>query len=331
MSEKKYQVFISSTYTDLIEERKKILDILLMADCIPAGMEAFTATDLEQFEVIKRVIDLCDYYVLIIGKRYGSINPDTGISYTEMEYNYALEQGVPVLVFALDASVNLPPEKTESEPEKIKKLDEFRTKAMTNRLASVWTNAEDLTGKLAIAIMNAKVQISRPGWQRSQDFDEASLRREIMELQAENAILSNELKTSKEKILLLTEQNDVAFDNCELTIAYHYYYNHQRVDKTKKLQLKDIFIAISIQMLDVIIAESVVEDLIENLVDDSHSVCLDDKQIAKKVLNQLRAAGLLYSKWSDKKGILYWGLTDKGIKVRDDNTIIKTTNSSTLI
>ena len=67
MKDKKYQVYISSTYTDLIEERKKILEVLLMADCIPAGMEAFVATDNEQFEVIKKVIDLCDYYVLIIG------------------------------------------------------------------------------------------------------------------------------------------------------------------------------------------------------------------------------------------------------------------------
>ena len=86
--EKKYQVFISSTYTDLIEERKKMQEILLMADCIPAGMEAFVATNDEQFNVIKKVIDLCDYYVLIIGGRYGSVNEKTGLSYTEMEYDY---------------------------------------------------------------------------------------------------------------------------------------------------------------------------------------------------------------------------------------------------
>ena len=99
--ERKYQVFISSTYSDLVEERRKVLDVLLMADCIPAGMEAFVATDIEQFEVIKKVIDLCDYYVLIIGKRYGSIHPETGISYTEMEYDYAISKDVPVLVFAV--------------------------------------------------------------------------------------------------------------------------------------------------------------------------------------------------------------------------------------
>ena len=45
MNGKKFQVFISSTYIDLIEERRKVLDVLLMADCIPAGMEAFVATD----------------------------------------------------------------------------------------------------------------------------------------------------------------------------------------------------------------------------------------------------------------------------------------------
>lgn len=56
MTQKKYQVFISSTYTDLIEERKKVQEILLMADCIPAGMEAFVATTEEQFQIIKKVI-----------------------------------------------------------------------------------------------------------------------------------------------------------------------------------------------------------------------------------------------------------------------------------
>ena len=98
----KYQVFISSTYSDLAKERKQVLDILLMADCIPAGMENFVATDDEQFNVIKKVIDFCDYYILILGRRYGSVNEKTGISYTEMEYNYAIDKGIPVLVFALD-------------------------------------------------------------------------------------------------------------------------------------------------------------------------------------------------------------------------------------
>lgn len=103
MMEKKHQVFISSTYTDLIEERKKIQEILLMADCIPAGMEAFVATNDEQFNVIKKVIDLCDYYVLIVGGRYGSVNEATGLSYTEMEYDYAVKKTFRYWFFVLIA------------------------------------------------------------------------------------------------------------------------------------------------------------------------------------------------------------------------------------
>lgn len=61
--EKNFQVFISSTYKDLSEERTAITKILLSANCIPAGMEAFVATDDKQFNVIKKVIDLCDYYI----------------------------------------------------------------------------------------------------------------------------------------------------------------------------------------------------------------------------------------------------------------------------
>src|SRR5262245_66397627 len=83
--EKRYQVFVSSTYADLKEERQRVLQALMELDCIPAGMELFPAADQEQFEFIKRVIDDCDYYLLIVGGRYGSVTPQ-GISYTEQEY-----------------------------------------------------------------------------------------------------------------------------------------------------------------------------------------------------------------------------------------------------
>ena len=68
---KMYQVFVSSTYEDLIDERIKVLNALLSFSCIPAGMELFSAGCDEQFEYIKRVIDRVDYYVLIVAGRYG--------------------------------------------------------------------------------------------------------------------------------------------------------------------------------------------------------------------------------------------------------------------
>lgn len=96
--DKRYQVFISSTYEDLHVERQEVMQALLELDCMPAGMELFPAANDDQWTLIKRVIDDCDYYIVIIGGRYGSIAP-SGLSYTQMEYDYALLQGKPVIAF----------------------------------------------------------------------------------------------------------------------------------------------------------------------------------------------------------------------------------------
>ena len=77
--DKRYQVFISSTYSDLKEERGKVMQTVMSLDCIPAGMEFFTAIDSEQLEFIKKIIDDCDYYILIIGGKYGSMTDRTRI------------------------------------------------------------------------------------------------------------------------------------------------------------------------------------------------------------------------------------------------------------
>ena len=69
-TDKRYQVFVSSTYDDLQDERKEVMQALLELDCIPAGMELFPASSEDQWSLIKRVIDDCDYYILIIGGRY---------------------------------------------------------------------------------------------------------------------------------------------------------------------------------------------------------------------------------------------------------------------
>ena len=68
----KYQVFVSSTYLDLIGERKKITQAILEANCIPAGMELFPASNKSQWDFIKNVIDDSDFYLVILAGKYGS-------------------------------------------------------------------------------------------------------------------------------------------------------------------------------------------------------------------------------------------------------------------
>ena len=80
LSEKRFQVFVSSTYTDLLEARTEVMQALLELDCMPAGMELFPASNDTQWTWIKKVIDESDYYIVIVGGRYGSISKHTGLS-----------------------------------------------------------------------------------------------------------------------------------------------------------------------------------------------------------------------------------------------------------
>lgn len=327
MDNKKYQVFISSTYSDLIEERRKVIEVLLLAECIPAGMEAFVATDAKQFEVIKRVIDLCDYYVLIIGKRYGSISTETGISYTEMEYDYAIEKGIPVLVFALDESVDVPPEKMESDSLNDAKLKIFRDKALSSRMATIWHTSEELGEKLGIAIMRAKYEMPRPGWQRAADFDEASLRREIMQLQKTNEELNVKIVEKQKVIDSFMQQSDLAFDDCEITIEYSYIgYSKtgiRRIDGKRTEKLPELFKIISLEMLDASLSENAIITFLElQLFKDVDSKVAIDRQSVKIVLNQLNALGLIQTLGVGENNMLHWRLTAKGVKKRNDMTLM---------
>ena len=54
MKDKKLQVFVSSTFTDLILERQAAVEAILLSGHIPAGMELFSAGNESQMEVIKK-------------------------------------------------------------------------------------------------------------------------------------------------------------------------------------------------------------------------------------------------------------------------------------
>jgi hypothetical protein len=150
--DKRYQVFVSSTYTDLVEERRYVMQALMEMECIPAGMELFPAADEEQWEFIKKIIDECDYYLLIIAGRYGSTSSD-GISYTEKEYDYAVGKGLKVICLIHKNPDAIPTGKTDKDPEMQKKLNLFCEKVKKGRLIKPWEKPEELKA-LAISGLN---------------------------------------------------------------------------------------------------------------------------------------------------------------------------------
>lgn len=163
---KKYQVFVSSTFSDLIKEREKVSKTILALGCIVAGMELFPASNKEQFEYIKHIIDESDYYVLILGGRYGSLSED-GISYTEKEFDYAKEKGIPILAFLHKNIEKIPFDKSEIDEEKRAKLLSFRKKVQTGRLVQFWENAEELSLNVSTSLSQAFNTHPSKGWVRS--------------------------------------------------------------------------------------------------------------------------------------------------------------------
>lgn len=165
--EKRYQVFISSTFQDLQNARQEVSQALLRADCFPAGMELFPAADEEQFEFIKTIIAQSDYYILISAGRYGSIHPETGLSYTEMEYDYAVEIGKPIIrLLHKDPFNELKGEFIEKTAKGRRALEKFRSKLSHSHLVNFWSGAEEL-GLLATQSLLHMIK-SKPstGWVR---------------------------------------------------------------------------------------------------------------------------------------------------------------------
>ncbi|MDD3195927.1 MAG: DUF4062 domain-containing protein [Paludibacter sp.] len=201
---KRYQVFISSTFTDLKEERAEVTQAILELGHMPYGMEAFPAANETQWEWIKKAIEESDYYIVIIGGKYGSVNSKTEISYTEMEYRYADEKGIPSIAFIIDDSVDLPKSKIETDQEKVDKLLSFKKYIDSNKLRKSYTSKEDLKAKLYPSFLQLIRQCPREGWIKANSLKEYTPNSEVLKLVKENQSLKNssELVQGEESLLI---------------------------------------------------------------------------------------------------------------------------------
>lgn len=163
---RRYNVFVSSTYRDLAEERRAVIERLIDFNFIVSNMESFCASNLEQFEYIKRIIDDCDYLVLLVGGRYGSVNEQTKKSYTEMEFDYAKEKDIPCYIFYYKDHKSLPDEKKESETPRQEMFNRFLEDIKKDKMAKSWSDIKELPLLVIDALQHAKEHEKRKGWVR---------------------------------------------------------------------------------------------------------------------------------------------------------------------
>lgn len=194
---KRLQVFVSSTYSDLIHERQAAVEAILTAGNIPAGMELFTSGDESQMEVINQWIDESDVYLLILGGRYGSVEPRTGKSYTHLEYEYALNQNKPLFACVIKdtALENRVKDNGTGVIETVnpQKLKDFRALVLT-KMVRFWEDAKDIKIAIGETLSHFARRDELIGWVRAnQEANMPALADEIARLSKENAQLRSQI------------------------------------------------------------------------------------------------------------------------------------------
>lgn len=249
---KKLQVFVSSTYIDLKEERQAAVQAILTAGHIPAGMELFSAGDQSQMDVIRRWIDESDVFLLILGGRYGSIESESQKSYTHLEYEYALEKGKALFAVVTDQKALEERVKTSElgfqlmEQDNQHKLKEFR-KLVCSKMVRPWSDSKDIK----LAILETLSEFSRReeliGWiPGNQAVNTGELAEELARLGKENSELREKLAslgsseltynglTYEELYQLLNSEKILSLDD-----IYKYYTDESRFSAVERVHIKN--------------------------------------------------------------------------------------------
>lgn len=197
VEQRRYQVFISSTYLDLKEERLAIVQTLLESDAFPAGMEMFPASDEDAWGLITRVINDSDYYLLVIGGKYGSVDPSEDISYTEKEFNYACSIGKPVMAFLHGDPSELKVGQSELEEPAREKLAAFREKVQKTKHVKFWTTTDDLAGKVALSFNKLQRALPGVGWVRGDQAASREMLEELARAKSRIEVLEEDLLSAR--------------------------------------------------------------------------------------------------------------------------------------
>jgi hypothetical protein len=222
---KVYQVFVSSTYKDLKEERNEVIETLLEIGCMPSGMEFLPAANVDQWTYIKKIIRRCDYYIVLIGGRYGS-ELDDGVSFTEREYRYALELKIPVIAFKHDDISLLNRGEIDLDPKKIEKLELF-LQLVEKKLYKKWHEKSDLGRAVSSSLFQLMEETPRIGWIRGDSKTE-----EHLILIEKYSKLEKQLQVSNEKINKL--ENESLIDSKDI------YKNFEKVQPSLEAILTDL-------------------------------------------------------------------------------------------
>jgi len=146
-------VFLSSTFVDLQPYRQKVEEFLLRIEAVFRSMKYFGSKEGEPLEYCLEQLRKCNFYIGIIGHRYGSVHEEKALSITELEYEEAKRIGMNRCIYIAIAS--LPVSAEHIEPDSKRKLLElFKQKLMKENTVLMFTSPEDLALKVASDLLS---------------------------------------------------------------------------------------------------------------------------------------------------------------------------------
>lgn len=151
-----WRIFVSSTYEDMIPYREAVSEALTSIEHLPIGMEHFVSNPDRSLDVCLTDVRRCQLYIVLVGMRYGSVDKETGKSYTELEYEEALKNKIPVLAFVINENECPVLPKFVDTGEYAQKLKQFKSR-LDERMTSRFTSAEHLK-ELVIRSVEAQVK-----------------------------------------------------------------------------------------------------------------------------------------------------------------------------
>ena len=154
-------VFVCGTYSDLSEERGAILDAIQRLQLHHDSMEFFGARPEQPIDTCLNEVRTSDILVVIVGRKYGSVVPDLGISYSEAEYREAQRLNLPCLVYIRDEQISIAPELAERDPDKIKKLRAWKDNLKQKHTVYAFKDSGDLALQVAADLIREITKLEK--------------------------------------------------------------------------------------------------------------------------------------------------------------------------
>jgi hypothetical protein len=291
-----YRVFVSSTFEDLKAERAEVQKSLLRMKCLPIAMEQFPAANAGAWEFIKQQVEEADFYLIVVAGKYGSV-ADDGVSFTEKEYDYATTLNKPILTFMHCDPRQITAEYSEMDPNKIKKLDEFKEKCKSRTLVAFYKDPHSLGGEVLSSVIELKNKLEKShdlGYVRIKDVLDYKRYSDVLE---ENKKLRDEVeKFHRDSLKLFDDSGDMIDIGIKLCQYTNTGQNIERETRRAKISWVNIFQFIANAILDDKNFEQVILEYVSRHIfkdtPANHS-CVWHESTVSEIKRKLFAFGLI--------------------------------------